>query len=133
MAHRQPLPKYFLLFTQLAVDAHLSHPTGRAWYACNRAANEATRHTHLVYREEFPLFPDPIRNVALLRMLRCRPETARRWQRHMHRGGSVKSLQRTYLEELARRRADYAAHREAHRRWRKIAKQLKQGRVVVQS
>lgn len=82
-------------FYELARNAKLTLPLGRAAYQVNRHMNGDTR-------GEF-CHDSYLRDVVAA-MRRTLPETARRWQAHWLRGGSLKALRYSHEEWLRLRR-----------------------------
>ena len=83
-------------YYDIALDAKLPNPLGRAIYAWNQHINGRDWN-----RTEFTIL-EPIDH-----MRRARPETAKRWLKHWREGGSLKHLcysREQWSQELKRRR-----------------------------
>jgi hypothetical protein len=95
LTKKRPLPKHADFFLAAALKARLSHPLGRAIYACNGIQNGRWQWATLV-ESSYGMFPVPqdhqSHKAVVARLRTIKPSTAIRWQAHWKSGGSVKSL-----------------------------------------
>lgn len=91
----RPLPRHCDTFLRIAKAAKLSHPLGRALYACNRLQNGSFKFSVLLCATIHPDAPgihdSPDEDITKL-LEKIRPSTAQRWLKHWKSGGSIKSL-----------------------------------------
>jgi hypothetical protein len=106
------LPRHCDLFFKVARDARLTHPLGRALYACNRIQNGGGPYSSLVYSIIHPNVPgmpsDPPTEEAIKWLSKIKGTTAVRWAKHWKSGGSIKSLSHGKSGRI--RSKSYAGH-----------------------
>lgn len=101
MKHTPLVQKLF----EIAKNHGWSYPLGRAYYATNRTYNGGLgRYASFYDRSDGST---DYRLGAQIKCMRdCRVDTAKRWIAHVRNGGSLKSMNRSVIEE-SKRRKDY--------------------------
>jgi hypothetical protein len=104
----RPYPKHFDFFLKLAKKMKLSEPEGRALYMVNRSRNgdctnpyfylhhSSHNMRHISKADFLSEWKDRLRSI--------REDTAKRWLKHWHSGGSLRMISLSQDQWLARRK-----------------------------